>query len=95
MISAGTRAVTAAAQIGEVAWLAPQVVALRLTRLAHSPAACRRESARMVREKGEALLEIVGHGGTRCPRTIATVTGRTVGAVHRRVVANHRRLTLR
>lgn len=47
----------------------------------------------MVREKGEALLEIAVLTGTLGPRLVTIAADRTVAAVHRRVVANHRRLT--
>ena len=68
-----------------IAWAAPQVVGYRIVRMA---AGDRREMRLMVREKVEAVAEVAA--------VVASPRGRSVGAVlapvHRRVMANRRRL---
>ena len=73
------------AQVAGIAWAAPQVVAYRVARIA---AGDRREVRLMVTEKIAAVAEIAA--------VVASPRRRTVGAVlepvHRRVMANRRRL---
>lgn len=86
-------------QLCEIAWAAPQVIAHRTTRMMWGgwppTARDRREYTRMGQEKVEAFSEAMTAVALAGPRAGATVLGRVLTPVHRRVVANRRRLTRR
>lgn len=82
-------------QVGQIAWAAPQVVvhrAVRMVRGGWPPSARdRREYVRMGREKVEGLVEVVTILATSS-RTGSALARQALGPVHRRVLANRRRL---
>lgn len=84
-------------QVCEIAWAAPQVIAYRTARMVRGgwppSARDRREYARMGREKVEVLAQAAVAAATSSPRAGAAVIGTTVASVHRRVLANRRRLS--
>lgn len=84
-------------QLVEIAWTAPVVIAYRTARMATGgwppSARDRREYTRMVQEKVEAFGQAAAVAVTT-PFTAHTV-GRIITPVHRRVVANRRRLSRR
>lgn len=75
-------------QIVEIAWSAPVVIGCRLARI-RDP----RERRRMVQEKVEALGQAARAAVTTSPRDPALLLGDVLAPVHRRVVANRRRLS--
>ena len=81
----------------EIGLCAPQVVFHRINGAYRRPlgAGHLQESVRMVTEKGAAAGEILLVSVTVWPRQIATGIDRSLNPVHRRVVANRRRLAYR
>lgn len=96
--SSGRGWATPLTQIGQIAWAAPQVVGYRAARIARgswSPSARdRRENTRMIREKVETLGQVAA-AVTTAPRGsgAAERVARALAPVHRRVLANRRRLS--
>lgn len=84
-------------QVCEIAWTAPQVIAYRTARMVRGgwppSARDRREYVRMGREKVEVLAQAAMAAATSSPPVGAAVIGTTVAFVHRRVLANRRRLS--
>lgn len=83
-------------QVVEIAWSAPVVIAYRTARMVTGgwppSARDRREYQRMVLEKVEAVGEAVAVAVTTPPTDTAAAVGKVIAPVHRRVVANRRRL---
>ena len=83
--------------VAEIAWSAPVVIAHRTFRMASGgwppSARDRREYTRMVQEKVEALFQAATAAVTTPPKDTAKAVGNVLGPVHRRVVANRRRLS--
>lgn len=83
-------------QLAEVAWSAPLVIAHRLGRMATGgfPPNRRdsREYTRMVQEKSDALVESATALALAGPAAAASLLRASVTPVHRRVVANRKRL---
>lgn len=81
----------------EVAWFAPQVMAYRMAGMwsGSGTAKGRRENTRMVQEKSEAFAEALLAVWTGRPCLAARTFEQALAPVHRRVVANNRRLSRR
>lgn len=81
----------------EVAWAAPMVVGYRLSRMAWGgwppSGRDRREYRRMGQEKADAAVEMWTALALAWPATAAATMQRALVPVHRRVVANNRRLS--
>jgi hypothetical protein len=81
----------------EIAWSAPLVVGYRTVRLVSGgwppSARDRREYVRMLQEKVEAFGQAASAAVTAPPRDAARAAGSVLAPVHRRVVANRRRLS--
>lgn len=86
-------------QLVEIAWSAPVVIAVRTARMAAGgwppSARDRREYVRMVQEKAEAFGQAAAAAVTTPPKDTAKAIGNILAPVHRRVVANRRRLVRR
>lgn len=86
-------------QVAEIAWSAPLVIAHRTARMAKGGwppnARDRREYTRMVQEKVEAFGQAATAAVTTPPKDTARLLGAVLTPVHRRVVANRKRLTRR
>jgi hypothetical protein len=84
-------------QVCEIAWTAPQVIAYRTARMiwgSWPPSARdRREYARMGQEKAEAVSQAAVAAAAAWPKAGAAVLEKTLAPVHRRVLANNRRLS--
>ncbi len=84
-------------QLIEIAWSAPVVIAYRTARIATGgwppSARDRREYTRMVQEKAEAFSQAAVAAVTTPPKDTAKAVGNALAPVHRRVVANRRRLS--
>lgn len=84
-------------QLVEIAWSAPLVIGYRTARMVTGgwppSARDRREYTRMVQEKTEAFGQAAFAAVTTPPRDTATALGNVLAPVHRRVVANRRRLS--
>ena len=84
-------------QAAEIAWSAPVVIAYRTVRMASGgwppSARDRREYTRMVQEKVEAFTQAATAAVRTPPKDTAKAVGAVLGPVHRRVVANRRRLS--
>jgi hypothetical protein len=84
-------------QLVEIAWSAPVVIGYRTARMVAGgwpPSALdRREYTRMVQEKAEALGQAAVAAATTPPKDTAKAVGNILAPVHRRVVANRRRLS--
>jgi hypothetical protein len=84
-------------QAAEIAWSAPVVIACRAVRMASGgwppSARDRREYTRMVQEKVQAFSQAATAAVTTPPKDTAKAVGAVLGPVHRRVVANRRRLS--
>lgn len=83
-------------QLVEIAWSAPVVIAYRTAGMVAggwppSPKA-RREYRRMVQEKVEGFTQAAAVAVTTPPKDAVRVVGDVLAPVHRRVVANRRRL---
>ncbi|GAA3240571.1 hypothetical protein GCM10017691_42850 [Pseudonocardia petroleophila] len=83
-------------QLVEISWSAPVVIAYRTVGMVAggwppSPGA-RREYRRMVQEKVEGFAQAAVVAVTTPPRDTARLVGDVLAPVHRRVVANRRRL---
>lgn len=94
---AGTGWVRPWVQLVEIAWSAPVVIAYRTVGMVTggwppSPQA-RREYTRMVQEKVEGFTQAAVVAVTTPPKDTARVVGDVLAPVHRRVVANRRRLS--
>jgi hypothetical protein len=86
-------------QVTEIAWSAPMVIAYRTARMVSGgwppSSRDRREYIRMVQEKVEAFSQAATAAVTTPPKDTAKAVGSVLGPVHRRVVANRRRLSRR
>ena len=84
-------------QLVEIAWSAPMVIGYRTVRMAAGgwppSARDRREYTRMVQEKAEAFGQAATAAVTTPPKDTAKAVGNALAPVHRRVVANRRRLS--
>lgn len=84
-------------QLVEITWSAPVVIAYRTARMVTGgwppSARDRREYMRMVQEKAEAFTQAAAAAVTTPPKDTARALGNVVAPVHRRVVANRRRLS--
>jgi len=84
-------------QVVEIAWSAPVVIAYRTARMAAGgwppSAQDRREYSRMVQEKAQAFSQAAVAAVTTPPKDTAKLVGNILTPVHRRVVANRRRLS--
>ncbi len=84
-------------QLVEIAWSAPVVIGYRTARMVQGgwppSARDRREYSRMVQEKIEAFGQAAFVAVTTPPKDIAKALGNVLAPVHRRVVANRRRLS--
>ncbi len=84
-------------QLAEIMWSAPMVIAYRTARMMAGgwppSARDRREYTRMVQEKADAFGQAAVAAMTTPPKDTARVLGNAVAPVHRRVVANRRRLS--
>lgn len=84
-------------QLVEIAWSAPLVIGFRTARMVTGgwppSARDRREYTRMVQEKAEAVGQIAYAAVTTPPKDTARAVGNILSPVHRRVVANRRRLS--
>jgi hypothetical protein len=84
-------------QLVEIAWSAPLVIGYRTARMMTGGwppnARDRREYTRMVQEKTEAFGQAAVAAMTTPPRDTARAVGDVLAPVHRRVVANRRRLS--
>lgn len=84
-------------QLAEIAWSAPVVIGYRTARMATGgwppSARDRREYTRMVQEKAEAFSQAAVAAATTPPKDAAKAVGSVLAPVHRRVVANRRRLS--
>jgi hypothetical protein len=84
-------------QLVEIGWSAPVVIGYRTARMVAGgwppSARDRREYARMAQEKIEAFGQAATAAVTTPPRDVAALLGNVLTPVHRRVVANRRRLT--
>lgn len=93
----GARWVRPWMQLVEITWSAPVVIAYRTARMVSGgwppSARDRREYARMVQEKAEVFGQAAMAALTTPPKDTAKVLGNVVAPVHRRVVANRRRLS--
>ncbi|MBW0117222.1 hypothetical protein [Pseudonocardia abyssalis] len=94
---AKTRWVRPWVQLAEIAWSAPVVIAYRTAGMVTggwppSPKA-RREYRRMVQEKVEGFTQAAVVAVTTPPKDTARLVGDVLAPVHRRVVANRRRLS--
>ena len=84
-----------AQKMTEICFAAPGVALYRLADLCNPwppTARRRRERVRMVQEKAEAVAELAVVTATMWPRLLASAADQSLAPVHRRVVANHRRL---
>jgi hypothetical protein len=85
------------AQLVEISWSAPMVIGFRTVRMLSGgwppSARDRREYARMWQEKVETFGRAYLAAVTAPPTDAARVLGKAVRPVHRRVVANRRRLS--
>lgn len=85
--------------MAEIAWAAPQVMAFRMTRMMTGGwppnARDRREYTRMGQEKGEAFFQAWMAAAFSWPTMSAAAVEHTLAPVHRKVVANNRRLARR
>jgi hypothetical protein len=75
-------------QIVEIMWSAPIVIGHRVARVRD-----RRELRRMVQEKVEGVGQAAWAAVTTSPRDPALLLGNVLAPIHRRVVANRRRLS--
>ena len=86
-------------QVCEISWTAPQVIAHRTYRMMWGgwppSARDRREYKRMGQEKTEAFAQAMAAAVMAWPTAGAAVLERTLAPVHRRVLANNRRLSRR
>lgn len=84
-------------QLVEIAWSAPVVISYRTARIMTGgwppSARDRREYTRMVHEKAEAFGQAALAAMTTPSKDIAKAVGYTLAPIHRRVVANRRRLS--
>ena len=84
-------------QLVEIAWSAPVVIGYRTARMVMGgwPPSAKdtREYTRMVQEKADAFGQAAVAAFTTPPKDTARVIGNVLAPVHRRVVANRRRLT--
>jgi hypothetical protein len=84
-------------QLVEIAWSAPLVIGYRTVRLATGgwppSARDRREYTRMVQEKAEAFGQVAVAAARTGPTYSARAVSSVLSPVHRRVVANRRRLS--
>jgi len=84
-------------QLSEIAWTAPQVITYRLWRMALGGwppnRRDRREYSRMGQEKVDAFAESAAALATAWPTAALSMFGTSITPVHRRVVANNRRLS--
>jgi hypothetical protein len=84
-------------QVVEIAWSAPVVIGYRTARMVAGgwppSARDRREYTRMVQEKAQAFGQAATAAITTPPKDTAAAVGNILAPVHRRVVANRRRLT--
>ena len=84
-------------QLGEIAWSAPMVIGYRTSLMLMGGwpprAQDRREYARMWQEKVSALGRAYLAAMTTPPMDAARLVGKVLTPVHRRVVANRRRLS--
>jgi hypothetical protein len=84
-------------QLTEIAWAAPQVITYRLWRMALGgwPPNRRdsREYSRMGQEKVDAFAESAAALAMAWPAVALSMFGKSIAPVHRRVVANNRRLS--
>lgn len=82
-------------QVGQIAWAAPQVVVHRASRMLRGgwppSARDRREYVLMAREKVEGLVEVATVLATSS-RTGSALAQQALTPVHRRVLANRKRL---
>lgn len=87
-------------QVGQIAWAAPQVVVLRASRMLGGgwppSARDRREYVLMGREKVEGLVEVATvlaqARRSTSPKSGSALVEEALAPVHRRVLANRRRL---
>jgi hypothetical protein len=95
----GAEWVRAWTQLAEITWSAPMVIGYRtgLMLMGGWPPSARdrREYTRMWREKAEAFGQVYVAALTTPPQDAARIAARVVAPVHRRVVANRRRLSRR
>lgn len=95
--SPGTDWVRPWMQLVEIAWSAPLVIGYRTARLMTGgwppSARDRREYRSMVQEKAEAFGQAAVAAVTRPSKDTAKAAGSVLAPVHRRVVANRRRLS--
>jgi hypothetical protein len=95
----GAEWVRAWTQLLEITWSAPVVISYRsgLMLMGGWPPSARdrREYTRMWREKAEVFGQAYLAALTTPPQDAARMAARVVGPVHRRVVANRRRLSRR
>lgn len=93
----GARWVRPWVQLVEIVWSAPVVIGYRTARMVTGgwppSARDRREYRRMVQEKVEAVGLASWAAVTTPPRDTAVVLGNVLAPIHRRVVANRRRLS--
>ncbi len=86
-------------QLVEIAWSAPVVIGYRTARIVTGgwppSARDRREYTRMVQEKVEGFTQAAYAAVTTPPKDTARVVGNVLSPIHRRVVANRRRLSRR
>jgi hypothetical protein len=84
-------------QLVEIVWSAPVVIGYRTARMMTGgwppSARDRREYTRMVQEAAEALGEAAGVAATTPPQEADKAVGKIIALVHRRVVANRRRVS--
>jgi hypothetical protein len=84
-------------QLAEIAWSAPVVIGYRTATLLAGgwppSAKDRREYTRMWQEKAEAFGRAYFAALTTPPQDAARLSARVVSPVHRKVVANRRRLS--
>jgi hypothetical protein len=95
--SAGTDWVRAWTQLAEIAWSAPIVIGYRTGRMLMGgwppSARDRREYVRMWQEKAESFGRAYVAAMTTPPQETARMASAVLRPVHRRVVANRRRLS--
>jgi hypothetical protein len=96
---AGAGWLSAWSKLSEIAWTAPQVISYRLWQMAWAgwppSGRDRREYSRMGQEKVDAFAESAAALAMAWPATAAAMLNKSVAPVHRRVRANHRRLSRR
>lgn len=84
-------------QVVEIAWSAPVVIVYRTARMVAGgwppSARDRREYTRMVQEKAQAFGQAAAAAVTTPPKDTATALGNILAPVHRKVVANRKRLS--